>query len=732
MKPTVLIVEDNPIARQAAREILSCEGYAVVEAASGAEAVAAMSQKLPNLVLQDMALADIDGFALIEQLRGIAKESTPPILAFTGRSDEQAMLEAGFSDVLRKPVDADRLVAVVEAHLKPKAPTPTAQGRKLIILVDDDAAQLRLDATRLRHAGFEVECAHDGFEATAMLDRLRPDLVLSDLNMPELDGFELCQLIRADPRHREVPVLLMTAHTINRSHQGCANRVGASGLIQRPPGIQELRRAVNALLTDKTTTLFAEVGAQPDVRSQLIDQLRLESAFKERIAQRERTLTAISTMIGRVSELSEARLPLHLLLAGILENFLDASGFPLGAAYLTDASGRLQTAAQLGFPSAALPGDVGRLPLMSMVLRSGSPRGFNLGSAGPVEREILERANGSSAAIVPISLGQKSIGALLLVSHNASLPNGWVDFAAAVASPIAHVITLARTIDRLGASERQFRGMCEATVNGILLVDGPGQVSYVNPAAEGMLGQTQQELLGRPAREVLPKVTEPGSTTTFERPDGTVLPLEVRLRSFEDSAGYPHQMVILHDRTEHHRIAHLSNLADTDPLTGLYNRRRFEQELSVRLADARRHHVTGSLLVFDLDRFKPINDTHGHQAGDLVLKAVADCLRAHSRETDTVARLGGDEFVVLINHSDPAGALSYAAKVREAIAALALSFEGHCLKVGVSVGIAHYTPQPICPADLFALADQALYAAKRGGRDQVVAAGAASATELGR
>ena len=111
----------------------------------------------------------------------------------------------------------------------------------------------------------------------------------------------------------------------------------------------------------------------------------------------------------------------------------------------------------------------------------------------------------------------------------------------------------------------------------------------------------------------------------------------------------------------------LRHIADHDALTGLYNRRRFEQELDRHIVHGRRYGMDGALLVIDLDRFKQVNDGHGHSAGDRVLAAVASVLRARLRESDILARFGGDEFAVLMPHGGAAEAAELANLVVNAI-----------------------------------------------------------------
>ncbi|NWG45020.1 MAG: GGDEF domain-containing protein [Alphaproteobacteria bacterium] len=158
-------------------------------------------------------------------------------------------------------------------------------------------------------------------------------------------------------------------------------------------------------------------------------------------------------------------------------------------------------------------------------------------------------------------------------------------------------------------------------------------------------------------------------------------------------------------------IERLRALAVTDPLTGLYNRRGFEDLLERALAASRRHGETGLLALIDLDRFKPINDRHGHAAGDAVLEAIARVIAGSIRATDCAARPGGDEFALLFVHCDPEGAAARLARLRNAIEALRLDWAGARLGVTASLGIAPYGPGSEART-LLAAADAALYADK--------------------
>lgn len=176
---------------------------------------------------------------------------------------------------------------------------------------------------------------------------------------------------------------------------------------------------------------------------------------------------------------------------------------------------------------------------------------------------------------------------------------------------------------------------------------------------------------------------------------------------------------IYEDVTAARRLSErLIELAERDELTGLYNRRRFQEELERRLADAARHDAEVGLLAFDLDGFKPVNDTHGHQAGDEVLVGIAQAVGRVVRRNEMFFRVGGDEFALLVPASSGSGLLELAHRVVEAVGELGFSFGGGTVGVTASVGIARFPDNAADADSLVAAADEALYLSKSEGRNR--------------
>ncbi len=166
-------------------------------------------------------------------------------------------------------------------------------------------------------------------------------------------------------------------------------------------------------------------------------------------------------------------------------------------------------------------------------------------------------------------------------------------------------------------------------------------------------------------------------------------------------------------------VRRLEEMATTDGLTGCLNKRAFLEELESKLRSAERFGRKLSLLVTDIDHFKSVNDTYGHDVGDVVIKGLGTLLMKVKRDTDIVARFGGEEFCILCEETDTDGAIILAERVREELGQTAFTSDLGKLSVTCSVGVATFPKDARTPEELFKITDQALYAAKRSGRNKV-------------
>ncbi|MFZ5893060.1 MAG: diguanylate cyclase [Myxococcota bacterium] len=582
--PCVLVVEDNPITRKLVRISLQGAGIDVAEAATASAALEVLNERRVDLVLQDLALADMDGFELYEMLKHLHGLDLPPVVAFTGLADRQRVRAAGFADLLLKPIEPVRLVAYVHARLG----TP----------------------------GGEVQ---------------------------------------------------------------------SSG--------------AHAIRGNRAVTPEALLGSP--------------------------IWTSVSKLIGNLADLTGGAAEFDDVLRSALASFLDSCGFQRGAAYLPSSEGALQLSAQLGFhgPSLDRLGMLAAGPsgLLERVMKTNEPMLID-SLAMPDDARLLADLDARALLIVPISHGRSEKAVFVAVSANRGVDATWLEVGRLMAAPIGQSLALAASVARLSASEHRFRGIAESTRDGIVVTNNARITTYANASAARLLGRDGSELLGVRVTELIPFVAD-GVLAGTLRLGGRDVPLEISEQTFEDPPGHLNRVYVLRDLSERLRLEELAWLANHDPLTGLVNRRRFEEELNARILESQRYGTGGALLALDLDEFKPINDTHGHAAGDSVLRAVAEVLKSVTRATDLAARIGGDEFAVLLNHTSASGADTCARKLVERISDHIIAFEGVGLRVGASVGVALLPEDGSTRQQLFAAADRALYASKQAGRRCVTFSG---------
>jgi diguanylate cyclase (GGDEF)-like protein/PAS domain S-box-containing protein len=287
------------------------------------------------------------------------------------------------------------------------------------------------------------------------------------------------------------------------------------------------------------------------------------------------------------------------------------------------------------------------------------------------------------------------------------------------------------------ARERDFvTGLLNTAQVIILTQNALGQVMMLNRQGLMITGYSADEIVGRPFSELV--VSEQDSPWLIKEleelraghREHLRMDMRLRCRSGDQriiswfhsrlAVRSPCDGEILsvgHDVTEREQAEQqLAWLADHDPLTELFNRRRFQHEFEQILMASERYQRSGGLLYFDLDQFKYINDTSGHQSGDMLLKMVADKLCQVVRASDIVARLGGDEFAVVIRECDAEGAIQAARKVCTQFSALEFPILGHSHSISTSIGIALFPLHGTTVPELMANADLAMYQAKDGGR----------------
>ena len=311
--------------------------------------------------------------------------------------------------------------------------------------------------------------------------------------------------------------------------------------------------------------------------------------------------------------------------------------------------------------------------------------------------------------------------------------------------------------EKLRNSEAHFRLLTEQVSDVIWRQDSNNVFTYISPADERLRGFRAEEVLGQHISAILTEegtqlvkvlrqqrreaeengnLSGPRTVELQQRcKDGRLIWTEVVSTPERDAKGaIIGYYGVTREITERKNMQdQVRQLAFFDPLTLLPNRRMLDDRLKQTMAASNRSRHYGALMFLDLDNFKPLNDAHGHETGDLLLVEVAQRLLACVREVDTVARIGGDEFVVMLSDltvqrkESVAQALSVAEKIRWSLAqpyVLVMDHQGLTAKTvahrcSVSIGVAMFVDHEHRQADILHWADMAMYQAKDAGRNQV-------------
>jgi two-component system cell cycle response regulator len=449
-----------------------------------------------------------------------------------------------------------------------------------VLVVDDILSNVKLLEAKLSAEYFEVVTAHNGADALARMDEHTPDIVLLDVMMPGMDGFEVCRRIKANPKSAHVPVVMVTALD-QPSDRVAGLDAGADDFLTKPVDDAALFARVRSLVRLKMMT----------------DELRM----RETTGQSMGLLDAADTLLD----------------ANPTGRILIIEDRPESVAWF---AGALQPAHEIA-------------------------------SVDTFE-EALVRVRGGDYDLIVISLGMRGFDGLRLCSQLRSLPE-------ARNVPILVVVT--------DGDRRKLTQALEMGVN-----------DYLTRPVD------RNELVAR-------------------------VRTQLRKKRYADRLRYNMQLSL--------------EMAITDQLTGLYNRRYMTSHLDNLMASAARAGKTLAFVIMDIDYFKAVNDTHGHDIGDEVLHEFAKRIGENIRGIDLACRYGGEEFVVVMPETDAGFAYAVAERLRKSIETtpIKISRAPGTINITISIGIAALEGSGDTAEALLRRADQALYSAKRNGRNRVVA-----------
>ena len=640
-----------------------------------------------------------------------------------------------------------------------------------ILVIDDHAVNRELIVALAGYEGHEALEAGDGAEGLALVRERRPQVVICDILMPNMDGYEFVRRLRADPAIADTPVIFYTANYHEREVRNLAGILGVSRILVKPCNPDDIVRAIDdtlrqaakelppasdaeferehlRVLTDKLAAKAEELERRAADLAGEVESRKLVEAQLRRVLRARKVMAECNRTLVRATD--ERR-----LLADMCRFLVELGNYGIAWVSLAwhDADCTVETVAAAGEGAALLKsfrfswGDnaCGDGPVGEAV-RTREAQVVHDIASDPRLGRWREAALGrgfQAAAVLPLVFEREIYGVLCIVTREKeAFDADELELLGELADDIAYGIhTLrARVVQQRTEETLRLRNRAiDESINAIVISaadrDADNPVLYVNPAFTLMTGYAPEEVIGRNSRvligsdwdqpdierlrEAVRRGRDARVVLRCYRKDGSLFWNEVSLASMHDPSGrVSHFISIFNDLTDRKRYeAELEQQANHDALTGLANRNLLNDRLQQAMIHAQRNAGAVAVMLLDLDRFKLINDSLGHAVGDELICEVARRLAACVRQGDTVARLGGDEFMIVMSELwAESDAASLAAKVLQAVSA-PMKLSGHEMVVTGSLGVALFPRDGESAALLVKNADVAMYRAKEQGRN---------------
>jgi PAS domain S-box-containing protein len=367
------------------------------------------------------------------------------------------------------------------------------------LVVDDDALQAKLARFRLKLHGFDVLTACNGLEALQVARASAPDAIVSDVMMPQLDGFGLCAALRQDAALARIPLVLMSNSYVDEADRQLARAAGADELVIRTPSLQEVVDALRGALSSQATerALVTEDAEQVEKKwtGRVLSQLERQVAINAGMSRRCAMLSAEVAVSSGISDALASDRDIQTALVDVLGACVDAGGFSLGALAVAEPSSLLRFGGWQGWAEAEvqqLLGDAER----THEIQRGEPLVLATPAALRGLCALLSPRGLRSLLVIPVKRGRVTFGTLLMGStSNTLLPEDRLAFLEGVATQIAQALALSRAFAEKDASERRanaqatvLRSVLDAVADGVVVTDAWGESVLWNPAAEALLG----------------------------------------------------------------------------------------------------------------------------------------------------------------------------------------------------------------------------------------------------
>ena len=672
------------------------------------------------------------------------------------------------------------------------------------LIVDDDELSLELLREILREMGYQVDCASNGKQALEKLRAGDIHLVITDWEMPEMNGLELCQAIRSEDFDGYVFVIMLT------SREGGQQRIdgihaGADAFLLKPLNSEELLVSLKTAerilgLETRDLAMFALAKLSESRDPETGAHIERVQSFARLLAQYLSTTERYSDVIDNnfvrlifqtapLHDIGKVAIPDAVLLkpakltAG--ETAIMKTHAAIGAQTLDASLQRfpnvqfLQMARDIamshherwdgtGYPDRLTGREI---PLAARIVALADV--YDALTSRRVYREALSHAQAKLLIVSErgTQFDPDIVDAFLKTETNfISIKEGFGetqrritltgpvelkspgDATAPGATPGPAIETVLVADDDPGVRALLSNFLNARGIDCIIASDGAEAIAlfdqhhprlvisdWAMPKVDGLelcrrirarSGGRHVHfimLTGLSDEDQLGKAFDVGVDDFLAKPFNSTAML-TRLRAGLRAVALYGEISERHQGSQqlneqlNNLNQRLERLAITDDLTGLYNRRQAMHRLEEHWALCDRYQRSVAVVSIDIDKFKSINDTHGHSAGDIVLQGVAEAMRRSVRTTDTVSRIGGEEFLIILPCQTTTEAEICAQRCRTAVEAMEFNYHGIVIRATISAGVAGRRTEMTQPAELLRDADRALYAAKHGGRNQVCVA----------
>ncbi|MCD4743444.1 MAG: diguanylate cyclase [Desulfobacteraceae bacterium] len=539
-----------------------------------------------------------------------------------------------------------------------------------VLVVDDKKANILAIEALLEELEVEIVKANSGNEALALALEHEFALILMDVQMPEMDGFETAEIIRTNRKTKATPIIFVTAINKEKKHIFKGYESGGVDYIFKPLDPHILISKVKIFLdffNGKKEVENINLKLQASIE-------QIETANRKILEQQEKLI-------------EEERLKVLLQMAGA-------------------------TAHELSQPLQVL---IGNIELMEMMQEDGkdiSPYVEKIKKSGvriaQVAKKIQNlrhdqiRAHDASTKIIDI---HQSTNILYIEDNEKDF--SWLE----KILTLNHEISLlhAKTIDQ-GLSIIEKRDSDIDIIFLDYLLESGTAFDFLEHCMVKGINIPIIIITGRGNEKIASQLIQAGAYDYFPKSELDVNSVIRSINSSIEKARLKKELDLVHETIAENSIK--------DGLTGLYNHRYFMEALEIEFERAHRYNRNFSLLMIDIDHFKSINDKYGHQAGDAVLSGFSDVFFSCIRKSDIVCRYGGEEFALILPDTDGENAEIAAEKIRKAVGRAEFKEGGRQLKVTISIGISANSGIKT-PRALINESDKALYKAKNNGRNRV-------------